>query len=95
MSNSNIDKILDRLAVRMYDEGQLDKPSLIGRQVAIVNINEAKQAIQQELLKARIAELEEVLRRIGAEYDPMAGWYDEIKDRIADLQKELKENSDE
>lgn len=53
MSNSNIDKILDRLAVRMYDEGQLDKPSLIGRQVAIVNINEAKQAIQQELLKVR------------------------------------------
>ena len=34
------ENILDRLAVRMYDEGQLDKPSLMGRQVAIVNINE-------------------------------------------------------
>lgn len=39
---SEIENILDRLAVRMYDEGQLDKPSLMGRQVAIVNISEAK-----------------------------------------------------
>lgn len=28
---SEIENILDRLAVRMYDEGQLDKPSLMGR----------------------------------------------------------------
>lgn len=39
---AEIENILDRLAVRMYDEGQLDKPSLMGRQVAIVKINEAK-----------------------------------------------------
>ena len=41
-TQEKLEHILDRLAVRMYDEGQLDKPSLMGRQVAITNINEAK-----------------------------------------------------
>lgn len=40
-----IENILDRLAVRMYDEGQLDKPSLLGRSVATVNINNAKEQL--------------------------------------------------
>lgn len=45
-TQEKLEEILDRLAVRMYDEGQLDKPSLMGRQVAIANINEAKAQIQ-------------------------------------------------
>lgn len=51
---AEIENILDRLAVRMYDEGQLDKPSLMGRQVAIVNINEAKAQLKQLLIKAEL-----------------------------------------
>ena len=51
---AEIENILDRLAVRMYDEGQLDKPSLMGRQVAIVNINEAKAQLNQLLIKAEL-----------------------------------------
>lgn len=49
-----LDHILDRLAVRMYDEGQLDKPSLLGRQVAVVNIRKAKRAITTLLLEAEL-----------------------------------------
>lgn len=45
-TQEKLEEILDRLAVRMYDEGQLDKPSLMGRQVAIANINETKAQIQ-------------------------------------------------
>lgn len=50
--DDELEKILDRLAVRMYSEGQLDKPSLMGRQVAIVNINEAKSKINRLILEA-------------------------------------------
>ena len=48
-----LEHILDRLAVRMYDEGQLDKPSLMGRQVAITNINEAKAQIMHLIDSAK------------------------------------------
>jgi len=53
-SQDELDNILDRLAVRMYDEGQLDKPSLMGRQVATVRIREAKKAILALLVEAEL-----------------------------------------
>ena len=50
---AEIENILDRLAVRMYDEGQLDKPSLLGRQVAVVNIREAQEAMSDLIESAK------------------------------------------
>ena len=52
-TQEKLENILDRLAVRMYDEGQLDKPSLMGRQVAITNINEAKAQIMHLIDSAK------------------------------------------
>ena len=80
-----IEHILDRLAVRMYDEGQLDKPSLVGRQVAIVNINEAKAKITQLLL-------EESNQRIKRIYEnSMYGEDKTAKDVQERLEAALKE----
>ena len=80
-----IEHILDRLAVRMYDEGQLDKPSLVGRQVAIVNINEAKAKITQLLL-------EESNQRIRRIYEnSMYGEDKTAKDVQERLEAALKE----
>lgn len=53
-TQEKLENILDRLAVRMYDEGQLDKPSLMGGQVAIVNIQKAKESILALLVEAEL-----------------------------------------
>ena len=62
-------------------------------------LNKVSEAIQQELLKARINELENVLTQdMFKNPKPTVGQRIlklTIDDRIADLQKELKENSDE
>lgn len=63
--------------------------------------SEVKQAIQQELLKARIDELElNAYYSQGKKTDPLelcgiSKNADEVNERIADLQAKLKENSDE
>lgn len=86
---AEIENILDRLAVRMYDEGQLDKPSLMGRQVAIVNINEAKAQLNQLLIKERLERGIYELERL--EYIPQmhGDWQKVIDDRITKLESEL------
>lgn len=88
-SQDELDNILDRLAVRMYDEGQLDKPSLMGRQVAIVNINEAKAQLNQLLIKERLVRGIYELERL--EYIPQmhGDWQKVIDDRITKLESEL------
>ena len=84
-TQEKLEHILDRLAVRMYDEGQLDKPSLVGRQVAIVNINEAKAKITQLLL-------EESNQRIKRIYEnSMYGEDKTAKDVQERLEAALKE----
>lgn len=67
---SEIENILDRLAVRMYDEGQLDKPSLMGRQVAIVNMGEAK-AMLTTLIDSAKREVLEEMRPANATIESM------------------------
>ena len=52
-TQEKLEHILGRLAVRMYDEGQLDKPSLLGRQVAVVNIREAQEAMSDLIESAK------------------------------------------
>lgn len=90
--SERLEQILDRLAVRMYDEGQLDKPSLMGRQVAIVNINEAHAKITQLLLE----ELENLpVMRLGVYIDGESKdivLHDRILERKAELEAALKEN---
>lgn len=81
---SEIENILDRLAVRMYDEGQLDKPSLMGRQVAIVNINEAKAQLKQLLIKAE-------LKGFLTGYD--CHDYPRLREYKANLENQLSEKS--
>ena len=84
-TQEKLEHILGRLAVRMYDEGQLDKPSLVGRQVAIVNINEAKAKITQLLL-------EESNQRIKRIYEnSMYGEDKTAKDVQERLEAALKE----
>ena len=98
-TQEKLEEILDRLAVRMYDEGQLDKPSLMGRQVAIVNINEAKAQIQVLIDSAKREGAIEELKKTDDVFSAMhqgtpgAGWvhYGElgeyIDDRIAQLEQ--------
>ena len=81
-TQEKLEHILDRLAVRMYDEGQLDKPSLMGRQVAITNINEAKAQIMHLIDSAKregaIEEMEmlqqkaEFMDQVGMNFKPAA-----------------------
>lgn len=64
-------------------------------------LNKVSEAIQQELLKARIDELElNAYYSQGKKTDPLelcgiSKNADEVNERIADLQAKLKENSDE
>ena len=85
--NSNIDEILTNLDIKYSYWAKCDTAYMQGY------VAEAKQAIQQELLKARIDEIS--ILRNGY------GWGDALEtseyildDRIADLQAKLKENSD-
>lgn len=96
-TQERLEEILDRLAVRMYDEGQLDKPSLMGRQVAIANINEAKAQIQVLIDSAKREGAIEELKR-NAYYsqprktDPLElcgidKTAEQVNDRIAQLEQ--------
>ena len=90
--DDELEKILDRLAVRMYSEGQLDKPSLMGRQVAIVNINEAKSKINRLIVEARIDELKHIDDPVNVRL-----WFDGfygVDDRIKLLSNNLSKGKD-
>ena len=94
MSKSNIDdldKILEHWLKMIKAAVIIQRANQAVDNIDEVLVAEAKQAIQQELLKARIETLEWVIDNI---YWPIEGDRQTVLDRIADLQKELKENSD-
>ena len=88
MSNSNIDEILDELVFQCEsnrDMGTSNWENYIHGEIK----PKAKQAIQQELLKARIDELEKLIKVHGNII-----YKENITGIIAGLQAKLKENSD-
>lgn len=87
--DDELEKILDRLAVRMYDEGQLDKPSLMGRQVAIVNINEAKAKINRLIAGAEENGILKGLYQARYATEPGSEEEQRIDNQIAELSNNL------
>lgn len=83
MSNSNIDEIDLAITTRIY----VDPPGVAGTEINMRAklTEEAKARVQQELLKARIDELENTLPYFTD--NAIITYY---KDRIADLQAKLK-----
>lgn len=93
-SNSNIDEILDNLIDNYVERDGSFGLSQLTTNKHLEEVRKiAEQAIQQELLKARIETLEWLLEQ-EVEFGGLE-LKQSIIDKVAELQKELKENSDD
>jgi len=90
---SDLDKILDKLVKYISDVKDISPFETI--QADKQAVNEAKQAIQQELLKVRLDELQKLL--FNSQLGVPDGWAastmstKDVKDRIAELQSQIDE----
>ena len=87
--NSNIDEILRKVFILGLNRGK-DKDALYMMPLEGMSFPEYEQAIQQELLKARIDELNSMIKPNVRYYGDAANLVMKMNNRLADLQNQIQ-----